>query len=364
MESNFQHEIEKLKAENQALKNKISSRSERKKRNGKKAVAWTWKFFTGKSLHNSFNQWFREFHSEKSVSPDTSASLLTALVRRFVRVRLLSLVLLLFSLLPSLISLYILIKQNKLIETQNSLVEASRKSAYGFQLSNIFDAIDKQGSDISNNLIGRIVGISHSLKPYKILESEGELSKKLYSPERTQLLLFIANSNINLEDKRRIFKAADFSYCDLRNMNLSNRYLVGINLSNSNLENTNLAKSNLNGSRLINANLKNANISNGYARNTDFTNANLQNTRIRYTELNDSKLINTNLEKAVLDFSSLRKACLTDAYLNNTRFKGSALDSAYFEGKFDLSNDESEKYIEGKYNIKEDSDGFQTFIKK
>ncbi len=288
----IQEQLNQLRKENEALKKtindaneKVENRKKQRKEKGKKAVAWTWKMFTGKSLQKSFNDWFTEFHNDRKVSPDTSANLLTALVKRFVRVRAFSVIMLLFSLIPSTISLYILLKQNQLIDTQNSLVEASRKSSYGFQLSSIFDAVDRRNGTIDKNLRGRIIGLSHALKPYRILESNGELSERSYSPERTQLLLFLLNASIDNATLSKIYDGSDFSHCDLRNTSLSRKYLVGINLSYSNLEKAELHSSNLNEANLEGADLKGIQFSNGSMNNAIIDNADLEDAKITRTSV-------------------------------------------------------------------------------
>lgn len=293
MENNIQREINELRKENEALRKELNnniSKEKRKQKSNQKKLAWTWRLFTGESLHKSFNNWFTEYHTKEKVSPDTSANLLTSLVKRFVRVRMLSVILLLFSLFPSLISLFILLKQNDLIDTQNSLVEASRKSSYGFQLSNIFESVDRRNGVIDKNLRGRIIGLSHSLKPYRILEANGKLSESLYSPERTQLLLFLLNAGVDNSTLSKIYDAADFSNCDLRNTNLSRKFLTGINLQYSNLENAELHSSNLNEANLTKANLKNIQFSNGTAKSTIFTDANLTKAKIKRVDLSGSSI--------------------------------------------------------------------------
>lgn len=303
METNFEDKINELVAENEKLRNEILKRekkTQRKEKNTKKALSWSWRLFSGKSLHSSFNQWFSEYHSDKKVSAETSANLLTSIVRRFVRVHIASLILLLFTLIPSLVSIYILYKQNKLIQTQNSLVEASRNSSYGFQLSSVFDAVDKKiNGELGENLISRIIGLTQSLKPYKILEGD-KLSEKTYSPEKTQLLLFLLNARINRKSLSKIFDSANFSHCDLRNANLTKKYLVGINLRNSNLENAELNSSVLDEADLSGANLKGIIFSNGSAKATIFNNADLQNAKITRVYLNNTTFSEANTEGAVI----------------------------------------------------------------
>lgn len=303
MNENTQNELERLREENEKLRNQFSKaeqKAQQKQKNRKKALSWTWRLFTGESLYKNFNRWFTEFHSDKKVSADASASLLTSVVQRFVRVRMLSVLLLLFSVIPSLVSIYILYKQNGLIKTQNALVEASRNSSYGFQLSGVFDAIDRSGRELNANLVGRIVGLTQSLKPYKILIN-GDLSDKSYSPEKTQLLVFLLNANVNKSSLSKIFDNADFSHCDLRNTNLSGgKYLVGINLENSNLENCELNGSNLSEANLKGANLKGIQFSNGFANNTNFTNAILENAKITRTELKNAIFKGADKDDAVI----------------------------------------------------------------
>lgn len=275
MEGNFQKELAKLKEENEILRNEIRKVTLKKNRNQarvKKTFSWTWEMFAGGSLKNNFNKWFTEFHSQETVSPNTSASLLTALVKRFVRVRLLSLVLLLFSIIPSLVSLYILVKQNELIKTQNLLVEGSRRSSYSYQLAEVLDDID---NGYSPKTLRRIISLCNVLKPYRYLDEDGQTTV-YYSPERTQVLIYLINSGMSTTQLGNIFDNVNFSYCDLRNVDLSGKYLAGINLSHSNLENCELNAANLTNGDFSYTNLSNVQFSNGSAKNTYFKHANLK----------------------------------------------------------------------------------------
>ncbi|CAM1343270.1 pentapeptide repeat-containing protein [Tenacibaculum amylolyticum] len=309
MEDNFQEELEQLRKENEALRSKMdkaSLKQQRKQERTKKTLSWTWKLFTGASLNTNFNKWFTEFHTQERVSPDTSANLLTALVRRFVRVRMLSVILLLFSLVPSLISLYILIKQNQLIETQNLLVEGSRRSSYSFQLASLFDAVDEKGFNSSNR--NRIVSLCNVLKPYRYLDEDGK-STVYYSPERTQLLQFLLGSRLTDAQLGAIFDNTEFTYCDLRNTNLSGAYLVGANLAHSNLENCELNSANLSNADLTDTNLKGIQFSNGWAKNTSFRDANLTNAIITSArDLNGADFTDADLENTNFDRSNTKNA--------------------------------------------------------
>ncbi len=311
MEDNLQNELEKLQQENDALRSKIdeaNSKARRKQERTKKTLSWTWKLFTGASLNKNFNNWFVEFHSEKKVSPDTSANLLTALVQRFVRVRLLSVILLLFSIFPSLVSLYILVKQNDLIRTQNALVEGTRKSSYSFQLEGIYDAISRNKGIVTRNIKSRIISLSHSLTPYKILEEDGKLSERTYSSERTQLLLFLVNSGISNSKLDEIYAASDFSHCYFKNTNLTGAYLSGINLSNSNFENAELQGARLSGANLTGSNMRNVQFSNGWAKNTIFIDTDLTNAKItKAKDLTGADFTDARVKNTNFDLSELKK---------------------------------------------------------
>ncbi|AUC14876.1 hypothetical protein BTO06_06880 [Tenacibaculum sp. SZ-18] len=308
MENNFQEELEKLKKENEALRNEMSKASEKKKRKQertKKTLSWTWSMFAGASLKNNFNQWFTEFHTQERVSPNTSASLLTSLVRRFVRVRLLSVILLLFSIFPSLVSLYILIKQNELIKTQNLLVEGSRRSSYSYQLAQVLDDID---DGYSTKTRRRVISLCNVLKPYRYLDEDGQTTV-YYSPERTQVLIYLINSKMTNAELSVLFDNIDFSYCDLRNVDLSGRYLSGINLSHSNLENCELNTANLDNGDFSYANLKNVQFSNGRAKNTSFHNADLTGAKFtKAKELSGADFTDAEVDDISFNLSDITKA--------------------------------------------------------
>lgn len=311
MEDNINNELDILRKENEELRSKFDKASMKKKRKQertKSTLTWTWKLFTGASLNKNFNDWFSEFHTKEKVSANTSANLLTALVRRFLRVRLLSVILLLFSVVPSLISIYVLVKQNQLIETQNALVEGSRKSSYSFQLASIYDAIDENSNTVNRNIKSRIIALSHSLTPYHILEENGKLSKALYSPERTQLLLFLVNAGIPSKTLDGIYASADFSHCYFKNTNLSGNYLSGINLSNSTFEKAELHRANFNEANLTNCSFKEVQFSNGQAKNAIFINSDLTDARIVKTNLTGADFTEADTSNANFDRSTLKEA--------------------------------------------------------
>lgn len=183
--------------------------------------------------------------------------------------------------------------QNARFDTQNQLAEASRRSALIFELTSINERIDKIRDDrpIKNDdnvalppsLIGRIVALSRSFRPYFFVatpgdnvrafrppffadseivtpeephesapwlttllqdsidhgESDVELVSRPLSPERGQLLVTLANANIsnfgNFAERQ-----ADFRYSDLRGITITNFDLSDLDLQFSDFSGANL----------------------------------------------------------------------------------------------------------------------------
>ena len=111
--------------------------------------------------------------------------------------------------LVSIITIFFIWKQNKLIEKQNyrveqqtHLIEASRRSSQMFVMSDVLSDLNKELENpknidrkISKTLTGRIISLSSAMKPYKYLEND-TLIKRALSPERGQLLITLLESNI------------------------------------------------------------------------------------------------------------------------------------------------------------------------
>ncbi|MDA4847475.1 pentapeptide repeat-containing protein [Hoeflea poritis] len=145
------------------------------------------------------------------------------------------------TLLTAYIQIERLTEQNRLINIQNSLAEASRRASLNFELSNILNALDNK-QDADQLLISRVSALSRSLRPYRLLQDDGSLSDPL-SPERAQLLLSLLASGV---DMARIGEAgATFAYADLRGADLSGQKLVNVELSNADLRGANLSATSL-----------------------------------------------------------------------------------------------------------------------
>ena len=247
----------------------------------------------------------------------------------------------------------LLLQQNQLMQNQNYrldqqtyLQEADRRSSLIFLMGNLLDAIDQELKsdigkpgirDLSPQIIGRVVALSKSLRPYRYLQGDSLVAQEI-SPERGQLLLSIVNSQIDNSSLRRIFQVADFSFADLKGAVLSGEFLTGINLrhadlSESTMDETDLSRSELSGADLSDAVLARANLrearfreskmTNTYLESADLTQANLYGANMRGANLGGAKLQQTHFTQA-----NLTGANLLGATLLRTGFNQAILDSA------------------------------------
>lgn len=238
----------------------------------------------------------------------------------------------LFVALGGLLGTILLYNQNKLLTQQNELVkqqskrldqqtylqEAERRGSLIFLMGNMLDALNQElrsdvgqpgVRDISPQLIGRIIALSNSLRPYRYLDGDSLVSREL-SPERGQLLLSIIHSEIDQGSLRRVYRSADFSFADLRDAVLSGEYLAGINLSYANL----------NGATLDETNFSDANLSNAEMNGAIMPRAALRGSRLRQTQMRGANLSFADLSRANFAGADLSLAKLNGANLSGTHF--------------------------------------------
>jgi uncharacterized protein YjbI with pentapeptide repeats len=220
--------------------------------------------------------------------------------------------------------------QNYRLDQQTYLQEADRRSSLIFLMGNLLDAMDRELKndvgrpgirDLSPQIIGRVVALSKSLRPYRYLESDSLVSREL-SPERGQLLVSIVNSQIDQSTLRRIFQFSDFSAADLKGAVLSGEYLSGINLSRADLAGATLDETDFSGADLSGADLSNAILAR----------ANLKDARFRQSKLVSAYLESANLTQANFYGANLQEANLASAQLIQTHFTGADLSGADLSG--------------------------------
>lgn len=228
--------------------------------------------------------------------------------------------------------------QNVLIQRQMPLEEANRRSALVVLMSSVLDKADreiesqqkKQNSPIPKNsrytlsmsVIGQIVALSHSFKPYRFMEGDSLINFPL-SPERALLLTTICLLPLDSSTKVNIYRNANF-----KNSNLENAKLTSADLSMADLERSNLREADL---RIVNftfSNLKEADLSSSLIINTLFIQTNLSQANLSRAKLTSSFLFQADLYKANLNNAILFKANLSGADLREAILKDTDLSGA------------------------------------
>lgn len=253
--------------------------------------------------------------------------------------------------------------QNEKLDTQNQLAEAGRRAGLAFELTSILDVIDQErrsaassGATVANTsgskftpssgVVGRIVALSRSLRPYRYLDwgtqvsaREGEEPRlsRIVSPERAQLLFTLLSSNINLEPL--IISGADFSSADLNDANLFGVDLsgerTGIQLARSDFLDAALTQADLSRAQLHGANFMNADMV-----RTVLFKADLYNALFWFADLRCADLRMSNLQEADFWAANLDSASLVGARLPTAkRFSGASLAGVNLEGAIPPSAD-------------------------
>lgn len=233
----------------------------------------------------------------------------------------------------------LLIQQNVRLDQQTYLQEAERRSSLISLMSDILDVMNdelkedigvKGVRDVSPQLMGRIIALSNSLRPYRYLGSDSLVGREL-SPERGYLLLAIVSSEIDQKSLQRIYKSADFSFADLKKAELSGKFLAGVELSGAELE----------GAHLDEADLSDANLNDANLTDVVFARAKLRDARLRHSNMRRCYFHSADLSGANLSEADLRRANFSSAIMTNVRLSladlsganlgGAVLDRAAFE---------------------------------
>jgi uncharacterized protein YjbI with pentapeptide repeats len=301
--------IQELEKENLILKErlaKLENSNPSKKKRWQFFIKFTATFIAGKKLKTSIYNSIQEFNEQKRISIQTTSDLVASIVRRLTRI---GLVAILFALLPTTLMIYqnhLLKKQNSKIQEQTYLAEASRRSAQMFIMGDILSDINteletKKTKKLSKTLVGRIVGLSRAMKPYRYLVND-KLIEKPISPERGQLLITLCKSDINaafFEDQ--ILQESDFTKSELKGVNLYNVVLRGVNLKDADLSDANLVNIDARSARFENANLKNVDLGFANLSNAVLASANLSGAILLNTKFDKTDFTNAILDNAVVD---------------------------------------------------------------
>ena len=301
---------EELLRDNQTLRAKLASRDAVLRLQGKLGISvgkLGMLVFVGPRLVLSVRAWLEAFlTSPRALPVEETAQLGAAVIRRMLAIGLVggvvtSLPIVLLYQQNALIS-----EQSRLIEIQNLVAEATRRSALVFELTDILNEVDEEldatgletmaavsayltrsgmerieaesveddgerprrdkrdfGTSrplfrLSTRLTGRIVALSRALRPYIYLRNDGKPIDAPLSPERAQLLLSLVYSGIDMEDlnhEEPWFHDADLAGANLSSVDLTHAKLQRVNLRGANLSGSILEYARIDGADLCGANL-------------------------------------------------------------------------------------------------------------
>jgi uncharacterized protein YjbI with pentapeptide repeats len=125
----------------------------------------------------------------------------------------------------------------------------------------------------------------------------------------------------------RDLNCGDFSYDDLRRVDLSGSSLIGTNLKQTRLEGASLSGTYLEGAVLVFAEFQRADLDQARLRGAKMKYAQLQGANLRYAQLQGADVQVAGFQGADLSYAELQ-----GANLSNVRFQGASLYSAHLQG--------------------------------
>lgn len=321
----------------------------------------TTRLLAGKGLKTSFKKLLEELPGGK-VSKETLSEIMAQVVWRLTRIGTFAIMAAVAPLFIMAVQTWMLSRQNDKLDTQNALLgrqnqrldqqinleEGNRRSSLIFFMSNIMDKLDVELRNnptrkLSDPLIGRIVSLTQSMRPYRYLENDS-LTPRQLSPERGQLLFSLINSDLDKSTYDKIFARANFDYADLREANFSEAYLRGAQLAHSSFSNANFNYADLEGADLSGAWLEQATFRNTAMSGINLAGANLRESRMENITMHEGDLSNADLRQIYLegDFSGTN---LENVKLQNASLVDVNLEGCYFQS---LSWIDSLKFLDVK----------------
>lgn len=347
---NNDERLRRLELENLRLKAELEAQKASQKTTTvvrKIVTSSTTRMLAGKGLKTSFKQLLEELPAGK-VSKDTLSDLMAQVVWRLTRIGTFAFLAAVAPLFIMVIQTWMLSRQNDKLEVQNNLLgrqnqrldqqinleEGNRRSSLIFFMSNIMDKLDIElranpNRSLSDPLIGRIVSLSQSMRPYRYLENDS-LTPRQLSPERGQLLFSLINSNLDKATYDKIFARANFNYADLREANFSEAYLRGAKLANSSFSNANFNYADLRGADLSNAWLEHATFRNTAMDKINLSGANLRESRMENITMRDGDLSMADLRQIYLE-GNFSGTNLEGVKMQNASLVDVNLEGCYFQ---------------------------------
>jgi hypothetical protein len=250
-------------------------------------------FFLGPSLNSSVYD-LQDQLLEGSVQKETSADVIAGVIKRLTWIGIVALVpicILLFQTYQLSTQNSLFSRQNEEIHSQNILLESSRRSSYILLLSDLFERIStdiqlSESNKLTKSTLRLICSTSKMFRPYRYSDplNNDTLITNPLSPERGHLLMHLLSLDLDSDQYKYIFRFGDFTYSDLRDVNLSESNLYSINLNYSDFTSANLTDVLLQEAQLSSVNFYDANISRLQILNSQFHNSNFIGARIEYDD--------------------------------------------------------------------------------
>lgn len=201
--------------------------------------------------------------------------------------------------------------QTNKLEQQTILLESSRRSSRISLMSNVLDKMDdelkgNEDRSLSKELSARIIALSNSFKPYYILEKD-IISQTMLSPERGQFLVALVKSNLDAPYfSKTILTQSDFSFSDLREVDLRNATLTNTRLNNSNFSKAVLTNADFTLSTMKRCNFSGADLTNANFKSAILSYANFENADLTGAKFEGSVILGVNIKGANCDESQKR----------------------------------------------------------
>lgn len=231
----------------------------------------------------------------------------------------------------------LLTEQNRKIDQQIKLEEASRRSVFSsIELSRDIETELKDASNATNSLseelVSRVVWQCQSCRPYYYLDNDGIMISEPLCPEKGNLLRVLVSNNLDTNTLDEIYSRCRFREADLGQEPLINPYLRKIDLSEAFLAGIDLQKAKFSDAILRNVNLFSARLTNSQMERIELHGANLEQAKMTDNKMNGAYFNNGNLYLANLSHTVLIGADFSKAILMETNFIGADLRKAKFRG--------------------------------
>jgi uncharacterized protein YjbI with pentapeptide repeats len=221
-------------------------------------------------------------------------------------------------------------QSNDLIERQIAVEDAARRANVSNELTAILDQINTyqigqpNSRELPSTIVARIQAASQVMLPYTIPALDPSQEPAFYSPERSQLLLALAN--LQLSDYRPILERADFSFSIVSNLRLVGATAIGgAEFSFCQLRNAELGTD-----TIVNSMFRFARLEDGKVFKCNFSGSNFSSSTLRNINVSASRFNYCDFRGANLVGISLNKDDIATETFAGSKFEGATVDAAFF----------------------------------